>query len=330
MLHWFLENFDDYTSFVPCAIVPVPAPPFTIVPVGFQTVDGFDLGRFAHTEFAADGLERLKSKMAARDTSWMATVPVADVHEKRAPEFADLVVDVALAILQLIVPLNSSRHMARLYDGRGPRIRIDLLARGSRIVANNHAGDEAGFGLMPGVLEKILTDSPQVLGAAGMHLSALALNRFSHPNLQMAWCDAAYWFRQGVRDNLDSIAVTKLETAMEVMLSAGSATMGRDRLYLAIQDFYGRKRDDFLNTDSATTIKQFVERLVTDRSRVLHGSLSTLATPMAVSRGQLETFCKEMLRVMAVELERYIAVGGADDIDAFLAWAPSSKHTPSS
>ena len=83
---------------------------------------------------------------------------------------------------------------------------------------------------------------------------------------------------------MDSIAVTKLETAIEVLLRAESKSGSEKRIIRAMDTFYALGPDDPVTPNSSVTTKAFAKRFVEDRSRVLHGTVSTLNVRMADSR----------------------------------------------
>jgi hypothetical protein len=120
---------------------------------------------------------------------------------------------------------------------------------------------------------------------------------------------------------LDSIAVAKLETAMEVLLHAENGSGSQTRMLTILDTFYGLKPDDSLTNGATTTAKQFVRSVVRDRSRILHGTWSTLNSRLAFNRNGLENFVITVIRRAALELEDYaLSASPEDNIDDFLAW----------
>jgi hypothetical protein len=139
--------------------------------------------------------------------------------------------------------------------------------------------------------------------------------------LERAWCDAAYWLREALAEPIDSIAVAKLETALEVLLGAESTSGSKRRMLQILDSFYGLKPEDPLYDGTATTAEQFAYSVARDRSRILHGTWSTLNARLAVNRDALENFVVPVIRRVALELEDYTRIPAADDnIDSFLAW----------
>jgi hypothetical protein len=71
--------------------------------------------------------------------------------------------------------------------------------------------------------------------------------------------------------------------------------------------FYGRKETDPLATDASINVKQFVEGIVGARSRILHGTLSTLMENVDV-RGTVEVLSFYLLRRSSLALDGFSAL----------------------
>jgi hypothetical protein len=89
------------------------------------------------------------------------------------------------------------------------------------------------------------------------------------PDLEQSWFDAAYWFHEGLAEPVETIAVAKLETALEVLLSSASTKGSTSRLTDVFSSFYGRHKDQPIADGSAVMVKDFVNEIVSSRSRVL-------------------------------------------------------------
>jgi hypothetical protein len=139
------------------------------------------------------------------------------------------------------------------------------------------------------------------------------------PTLNQAWADAAYWFHEGLAEPLDTIAVPKLETAIEVLLRAESTPGSKSRVLKAIRAFYGLTPKEPINPQSEITVEKFATGFVTDRSRILHGTWSTLSHSLRDSRPSLTMLVRSLLAYYALELDRYASTTGpADDIEKFV------------
>lgn len=91
---------------------------------------------------------------------------------------------------------------------------------------------------------------------------------------------------------------------------------------LTILDFFfGLKPDDALTTGASITARQFARRVVSDRSKILHGTWSTLNSRLASNRVGLENFVITVVRRAALELESYaLTAAPKDDVGSFLDW----------
>jgi hypothetical protein len=74
------------------------------------------------------------------------------------------------------------------------------------------------------------------------------------------------------------------------------------------------------------TAKQFAKEIVRDRSRILHGTWSTLQPSTGINRERVEKFAIEVIRRVALELEEYAAsTAPKDDIKSLLMWVKSKR-----
>jgi hypothetical protein len=181
----------------------------------------------------------------------------------------------------------------------------------------------------PSALQHYLQQSARVLQAVGPRIKAFLEGGGRFPLLEQAWADAAYWFHEGLAEPLDTIAVPKLETAIEVLLRAQSSSGSKSRLLKAIQAFYGLTRGQFINAESQITVEKFATGFVTDRSRILHGTWSTLLKSLRDSRPTLTALVHGLLASYAFELETYLCdARSADDIEQFLSYVEARRRSP--
>ena len=78
-----------------------------------------------------------------------------------------------------------------------------------------------------------------------------------------------------------------------------------------------------INPQSQTTVEQFVQGFVRDRSRILHGTWSTL---LHASRPSLTTLARDLLTLYSLSLDQYIASASPkDNIDLFLDFVDAQR-----
>jgi hypothetical protein len=180
---------------------------------------------------------------------------------------------------------------------------------------------EPGLCIGTGTLADILRKTEPLITAVGSCVRSLATGCFRLPHLERAWCDAAYWLHEALAEPLDSIAIAKLETAVEVLLHGESTSGSQTRVLTILETFYSLKLDDPVTNGATTTAKQFARSVVRDRSRILHGTWSTLNSRLGLNRNGLEKFVITVTRRAALELEDYaLSASSEDNIDDFLSW----------
>ena len=232
---WFSQNVVARCYAVPCSLMPdlsgfPNARPFTIGPVAFRHVSDFMKARNS-----ADPEERMLDEinygallqtMNERQATWVAEVEIDGCEETKASEIANLAVDIALVGIQLVVPRNYSRNMARITGRTSPPFVGSVYRIGSQTYSGRH-WQRPGQGLSGGFFDEIMSNEVEMIRSVGRRVDAYVRGGSKLPKLEQAWCDAAYWFHEGLAETLDSIAVAKLETAIEVLLGAESSSQER-------------------------------------------------------------------------------------------------------
>jgi hypothetical protein len=180
-----------------------------------------------------------------------------------------------------------------------------------------------------GTLEQHVRQSATILESVGNRVGCFLAKSSALPRLEQAWCDAAYWCHEAFVEPLDTIAVPKLETAIEVLLRAENTRGSKARFIQAIETFFGLKRDQFINPTSSFTVEKLAEGFVRDRSRILHGTWSTLDTHLKDSRPSLAELARRIMANYTVHLDDYMKDDGAtDNIDHFLRWVAKRHPNP--
>jgi hypothetical protein len=180
---------------------------------------------------------------------------------------------------------------------------------------------EPGLPIGPGTLADILQKTEALITAVGSCVQSFVTGRFRLSNLECAWCDAAYWLHEALAEPLDSIAIAKLETALEVLLIGQNPAGSERRITTILELFYNLKPNDPVVNGGTTTAKQFARNVVHERSRILHGTWSTLNSRLALNRQGLENFVTTVIRRAALEIKNYaLSDSPKDNIDDFLAW----------
>ncbi|MBV8525782.1 MAG: hypothetical protein JOY71_27335, partial [Acetobacteraceae bacterium] len=310
MSDWFTANVKRRTYFVPCAIIPdypslAHARPFAIGPVTFSHLQDFLKDKVITAQNPND--HRVYGPMfqaiSARSATWIAEVEIDGSEETRASEIADLAIDVALVGIQLIIPLRYSRDAARITGRTSPPWVGSIHKNGAHINTAIQRRDP-GFGFSGQAFDHFLSENAVILESVGRRVGAYVSGHARLGKIEQSWCDAAYWIHEGLAEPLDTIAVAKLETAIETLDEASKTSGSKQRLLQAIEYFYGRKENDYLATDPPITVRKYVKNIVEDRSKILHGTSSTLTENFSISRGNIEPLSLGLLRRYSFALDK--------------------------
>lgn len=319
---WFAKRVSNRLIFVPSMISPWPSPPFSIGPVHFTHLEDFK-SKYADPnaqDFRELYLNELIEAAAREGAHWMAEIEIDGCDIERATEIANLSVDLAITAIQMAAPNLDVKNMSRLFDRRGTG-HVVTVHRSEGRFGGGFSRVEPGMVIGTNFLAKIVHDTKPLMDAVGHLVHSFSSGQYRMPLIEQAWCDAAYWLREGLVEPIDAIAVTKLETAIEVLLRSESSSGSENRILIALNTFFGLKPTDPIAPNSQTTAKQFAKGFVRDRSRVLHGTWSTLGSRLRTSRGALEHVATTLVRASAVELDSYLQnPKAADEIEAFMLW----------
>ena len=109
--------------------------------------------------------------------------------------------------------------------------------------------------------------------------------------------------------------------ALESLFAAGNAAGSSQRLRNTLKAVFGLAPTDLMYSESTVTVEEFVKDLVTARSRILHGTWSTLSSELPLEKEAVAALCRNILIVFTIQLDRYLATPGyVDDIEPFIAW----------
>jgi hypothetical protein len=328
---WFADKAFSWRVFVPCVISPTRAPRFEIGPIKFEfidrlpTSDFFQRGGKSTTEDRY-GIDKLLEWMREGAADWLACVAVEGCERTRAEETAELAVDLTIVALQLAAPSLDTRSMTRLDARRGTR-RKRTLSETNGELWTGWTRKEPGIAIGAGTLPDILQKAAPLFTAVGNMVRSFTSGTFRLPMLEQAWCDAAYWLHEALAERIDAIAIAKLETALEVLLRAENNSGSNQRLLTILNAFFDLQPEDPVFRGAEISARQFARNVNRDRSRILHGTWSTLST-RGLDREGMEGFVITVLRRAVVELEAYAhSPGSVDDTDQFLRWMQQRKTT---
>ncbi len=329
---WFAEENVPRTHYIPCAISPYDSQTFDVGPVTFYTVRSF---KAFHTiglydELEQHGYDRLFKFTAAHGANWIAEIRIKGFDQTRSSEQADISIDIALTALQLFTPSSISREVSRLTARTIPRI-IESFNKIGDHLAIGWARCDPFIGYSLEYFDNLLIENRNILDSVGRRINSFATNESILPKLEQAWCDAAYWFHEGVSEKLDTIAITKMEAAIEVLLFAESSQGSKDRLLKAFQAIYGLDGKQPLRQNDSRTVIEFINSIVTARSRILHGTWSTLTHRPSTRdehqhREEVEMLARNLLIHFTLQLDEYKNIENPEDnFKKFLEWIGIQK-----
>lgn len=186
---------------------------------------------------------------------------------------------------------------------------------------------QPGRSVAPEGLGIILKANSAFVTSMGTRLTGYVEGMSALPVLDETWCNAAYWYHEAIAEPLETIAIAKLETAIEVLFRSESSSRSTSRLVNALEIFFGLAKDDML-PNGTMTAGEFAATIVTARSRVLHGTWQTLTSDLPEGKGgnpvslaATEQFARSLLVKTSVAIDSYTASGNpADSVEGLLAW----------
>lgn len=333
---WIASETIQKKHYIPCTITPYDSTPFNVGPVIFRPLNNFKSIKITGEK---DELERfsygkLFEFATEEKANWIAEVQIEGYDHSRSSELADVSVDLALSVLQIIIPSSISREISRVTARTVPAL------SGSYVEVDNYL--RCGFTRQDPCLSysaeyfnDLIRRNRAILDSVGLRVHAYLTNESALPRLEQAWCDAAYWFHEGISERLDTIAITKMETAMEVLLCSESTKSSKDGLYRAVKVIYGLDKNEQISSSDSRTVKQFIEGIVESRSRILHGTWSTLThRPKTRNehqyRQEVEYIARDLLAQFTMKLDDYVKIEGADDHSRkFLEWILTQNENES-
>lgn len=268
-----------------------------------------------------------------RHAHWMALVDVPGRAMAESISTADLAADIALAAVQLVCPGDDMRGLARATGRAAPVWRADLSKVSGGGLSIGTSNRVPALARTLELIVQHLGSVTPVLESMGRRLAAYLAATSPLPDLDEAWCNAAYWYHEALAESLDTVAVAKLETAIEVLFRAESMSGSKQRLLDSFDAIFGLKGSDLINPPSTVTVEQLVVAITTARSRVLHGTWPTLHNDLptakgkpAVSYADVEFLARMLLLQFSVQMDAYQDAGKTEDTtEALVAWMKAER-----
>lgn len=343
---WFNQQGRTRLHPIPCIIVPYLGPAFTVGPVSFHHLQDFPSERFGmeRTQFwpepSADNprpkpggfhFEPLLGLAAERRAQWIAIVEIPGRAKDESIAAADVVTDIALAALQLAGPGLDVRGIARATARAAPVWRADVWIQDGAF-GQATGNREPARAIAPELFAQVLIKIAPTLTVIGQRLASYLSATSPVPDLDEAWCNAAYWYHEALAETLDTVAVAKLETAIEILFRSENMDGSKKRIVSSFDAILGLSEADLI-PGSTVSVRQFALAITTARSRVVHGTWPTLHTDLPGYKGQqpisysdVETLARVLLLEFAHHIGAYIQAGETDEsTDALLTWIKAKR-----
>lgn len=339
LARWFKSHETIRTHYIPCNLSPWPDFAFKIGPVRFHHLTDFPVADFAMTTTQFNELDEvgdlydlmgLKAFMGERHSDWVAVIGVADHEPSKALVTADLSIDVAIAIIQLVTPFDHYRHAARSTSRMAPVWRPNIVRTSDGGGTSGRVNNQPGRIVAPEGMGVILKAQAQLVKSMGSRLEGYVDGASVLPLLDETWCNAAYWYHEAIAETLETVAIAKLETSIEVLFRSVNSSGSTKRLADGLEIFFGLEKDDRL-PDGSMTAGEFAAAIVTARSRVLHGTWQTLTSDLphgkggtAISLQATEQFARLLLIHVSTSIDRYAtSTEPIDEVEHLLNWLRS-------
>lgn len=316
---WSMMRIDRYFV-VPCFLTPYKSASFSVGPVKFQHIEDFISTRqnqFDHMRFQL-AVKPYLEEMERRAACWVTVIRVPNRELKKAQNVADMATDIALASLQILHP-SLLRNVARITGRTSPVVRMDVSFDAQDIYSGMQ-NLQPGNWMSADVFTQFIREHEQFLHSAGRRIATYINGGSKLPQLEQSWCDAALWSHEGAADFLKTISVAKMETAIEVLLWAESTKGSNNRIRKVFKAFRNLEPNNQI-ADGFPTVEELTRRIVTARSRILHGTLSTLEAETEEEHQVAQMLVQQLLIAYSMQLDDYLQDPDAkDETDAFLDW----------
>lgn len=322
----FAEAAVTRCHLIPCMIFPSSARSIEFGPVRFfhqSALDPKEYGLAAIKGGVEAYFGQLSRMMARHEANWLAEVSVGGCERQRSTEIAGLAVDVALGGLQLVVPVVYGRDMARITARRMP-VYSGSFAVTDMTVETSFKRRQPGLGLSANDFDGFIVAASAEIEAMGRFIEAYLSGRGNLPRLRRAWCNAVYWFHEGMAEPLDTVATVKLETAIENLFLAESTAKAKRRMLEGLEGMLGISEFDPASSLSDVTFRKLVDEIAKTRSSVLHGTSPTLpGRDTGVERSLVERMVRKFLIGYPRLVETYEreSATAKDEIETLLKWA---------
>jgi hypothetical protein len=247
---------------------------------------------------------------------WVCAVQVFGHTHTRSQQKALLAAHIALAAISLAwdTPSQQARESGLIYSIGPERSRHTItFSKASVVETGSHSVQRLGRFLTIGDANAFFSKSDRRLDTVGAALGTLLSTTPTGPKrlLEEALCQSLIWFGEACNEPLEFMAIVKFAAALDT-LAKGGKVGGICKL---IQRRYPMSDPDAPFLTDGTTVKQLVVQIYeTGRSRIVHGTRSSLIDDLEQLRSRAELLATIVLRACIGWLDTY---SGPDDVSAF-------------
>jgi hypothetical protein len=263
-----------------------------------------------------DGYKTKEIADAVGPCPWVCAVRVFGHTHTRSQQKALLAAHIALAAISLgwDTPSQQAKETGLVYEIGPERSRHTVTFSDDFVVETSSQS----------VLRRgrflNMADATAFFGKTGRRLDTVgaALDTFLSTNptgpkrlLEEALCQSLIWFGEACNEPLEFMAIVKFAAALDT-LAKGGKVGGICKL---IQRRYPMSDKDAPFLNDGTSVKQLVVQIYeTGRSRIVHGTRSSLIDDLEQLRTRAELLATIVLRACIFWLDTYT---GPDDVSAF-------------
>jgi hypothetical protein len=267
---------------------------------------------------AAEGIEGYTVKEIADAVGpcpWVCAVRVYGHTHTRSRQKALLAARITLAAISLAWddPSHQAKETGLIYDIGPHRIRHTVMLGNHFVGADHESLRRLGRFLTIGDATAFKANTSLRLETVGAALDTFLSTNPIGPKrlLEEALCHALIWFGEACNEPLEFMSIVKFVAALDT-LAKGRQVRGICEL---VQRRYPVRDMEAPFLSDGTSARQLVEQIYeTGRSRIVHGTRSSLIDDLEQLRARAELLATIVLRACTHWLDSYT---GPDDVDAF-------------
>lgn len=279
------------THFIPCNILEGISDDFHIGPVTFVHKTSKTLKN--NKNIKSESFKKFLKHLKKNNTHWVAIVPTQPTEAAHSITLANTAVDLAISSLQLCIHHLNCQHMGRTMRGLRPTTSNQLFTTGEEETPSYFDGHPFySYRLYSHDLVETLESNREILEPAGYLIKKFLEG--SEDRVVQGCIDSLYWYHEAICENIDTIAIAKHEISAEILYPEGNPRGSQRRITEAI--FSQLNLNQAQKDEYASELNNHIKKIITARSKILHGTASTLANDLELSRETAAQLSRFLLR----------------------------------